>query len=315
MRALVGVAEARVEGVADAAAKPRSRSLERSVVRDWAELTKLRIAVLVLVTVAVGAFVAAGGAADPLVLLNVSIGTALLAAGSSALNQVIERETDARMARTEARPVVTGRIPVRHAAVAGLALGAAGAAWLLAAVNPLTALLGALTYALYVGAYTPLKTRSAVCTIVGAIPGAMPPLLGWTAVTERLDPGAFILFGIVFLWQFPHFLAIAWMYRDDYARAGLQMLTTRDATGALTARQMIVYGLALVPVSLAPSLVGMAGATYFVGALVLSLVFLALSVGFALRATRERARYCLLTSLVYLPALLSLLMIDLSAAG
>jgi protoheme IX farnesyltransferase len=140
----------------------------------------------------------------------------------------------------------------------------------------------------------------------------MPPLMGWTAVTGRLDPDAFILFAIVFLWQFPHFLAIAWMYRDDYARAGLEMLTPRDATGAMTARQMLAYGLALVPVSLAPTLVGMAGVAYFVGALVLGLVFLALCVAFAFRATRERARHCLFASLVYLPAIMTLLLIDLS---
>ncbi len=284
---------------------------ERASLRDYVELTKARIAVLVVATVAVGAFAAARGAADPLTLLHVAAGTALLAAGSSVLNQLIERDTDAKMVRTESRPVVTGRVSAREALVLGVMLASAGAAWLFLGVNVLSGALGVATLALYVGAYTPLKTRTPLCTIVGAVPGAMPPLIGWAAVAGRLEPEAFLLFATVFLWQFPHFLAIAWMYRDDYGRAGLAIITTRDATGAMTARQMLAYGLVLVPVSVAPALAGLAGPIYFAGTLAASVLFLTLSCAFALRATRARARVCLYGSLVYLPVVLTLLMVDL----
>lgn len=280
---------------------------------DYLELTKPRVAVLVLVTVVVGAVVASGGTPDFWRLLHAVLGTAFVAAAGSALNQYLERDTDAQMRRTRNRPLPTGRLAPAAACRFAAVLAIGGLAYLALAVNVLTAVVGAVTFVLYVFAYTPLKRRTSLNTLVGAVPGALPPVMGWAAVRGSLDPEAGLLFLIVFLWQFPHFLAIAWLYREDYARAGLKMLPVVDWGGKTTGRQMVSYTMALVPVSLAPSALGLAGPVYFFGALALSTLLLACCLSFTLFESRAKARYLLRASLVYLPLLMALLMLDVPA--
>jgi protoheme IX farnesyltransferase len=241
---------------------------------DFAELTKPRITSLVLVTAAVG--YAVGGLGDFSVsrFLLFMAGTALLCAGASALNQFYERDTDARMVRTSRRPLPAGRMRPEEALVFGLALSGAGLA-LLVFVNPLTLLLGALSLASYVLAYTPLKRVTSLCTVVGAVPGALPPLMGWAAARGSLGAAGWGLFAILFLWQLPHFLAIGWLYREDYARGGFPMLAVTDRDGSSTGRQAVLYATALLPVTLAAGLLAAAGKGYLWGALVLGVAFLA----------------------------------------
>ena len=278
---------------------------------DLAELTKPKITLLVAVTTAAGFLLGAqGGAVAPLLLLHALAGTALVASGAAALNQVLERDTDARMRRTAGRPLPAGRLHPDVALAWGVGLVLAGLAYLAVGVNLLTALVGAVSAALYVFAYTPLKRVSSLATLVGAVPGALPPVMGWTAVRDNLEPGAWALFGILFLWQLPHFLSIAWLYRDDYAQGGFPMLSVADPDGRRTARQAVLYGAALVPVSLLPSVLGLTGTAYFVGALALSLAFLGCSVAFAAARTPARARRLLLASVLYLPAILLVMLID-----
>ena len=284
--------------------------LPRSRVGDYVELTKPRVAVLVLFTVAAGAWLAGRSELDPLLLLHTVAATALVAAGASALNQLIERHSDARMRRTENRPLPSGRLQPVEVLLFGLALGVAGLAYLgLATRQPLAVLVAATTFVLYAFVYTPLKRVSTLNTLVGAVPGALPPVIGWAAVRGTLTPEAGILFAILFLWQVPHFLAIAWIYRDEYARAGLCMLPVVDPTGKITGRQMVLYCLALVLVSLLPALVGHAGPVYFAGAVLLGLVFLRATLGFLTDVGNRRARRVLRASLLYLPLLLALLLV------
>ena len=297
-----------------ALARPRARAqtvLARRLA-DYVELTKPRITLMALVTVAVGAFMASGGSLDAMLLVHTILGTGLVAAGSSVLNQILERDTDARMRRTENRPLPARRMGVAEALAFGVVLSVIGVSYLSLAVNPLTSLLATATLLLYVFAYTPLKRWTSLNTVIGAIPGALPPVLGWAAVRGSVSAEAWILFLIVFLWQFPHFLAIAWMYREDYARAGLKMLPVVDLSGGMTGRQMIGYSTALLPVSLGPSVVGMTGSAYFFGAASLGLVLIGFACTFALGASQSSARNLLRASLVYLPALLSFMMLDLS---
>lgn len=275
---------------------------------DFVELTKPRIAVMVLFTVAVGALLAHRGAPEPVQLLHTLLGTALVACGASALNQFLERRSDAHMRRTENRPLPAGRLSPLEVFVFGLALGAAGLIYLaLSLRHPLAAGVAGVTFLSYVFVYTPLKRRTTLNTLVGAVPGALPPVIGWTAATGRLDAAAIGLFLIVFLWQVPHFLAIAWIYRDDYNRAGLKMLPGADATGGLTARQMVLYCAALIPVSLVPVWCGQAGWIYAAGAALLGAGFLWTACGFLRDRSLAQARRVLRASLVYLPALLALL--------
>jgi protoheme IX farnesyltransferase len=242
------------------------------------------------------------------VLATALLGTALVAAGASVLNQVLERDTDALMLRTQSRPIPSGRVRPAPATIVGALLTAAGLATLLVAGRPLATAVALATWLSYLFAYTPLKRRTPLATLVGAVPGALPPVIGWAAATQRLDAGAFMLFAILFLWQVPHFLAIAWLYRDDYARAGFPMLPVLDREGSFTARQAVLHSLALLLVSLAPAAAGLAGGAYAGGALLLGV---ALTL-FALRLARARdlvaARGLFLASLVYLPALSSLLL-------
>jgi len=266
---------------------------------------------MALLTVAAGAVLASGGAPDWRITTHALVGAALVAAGASALNQWSEREVDARMRRTRDRPLPAGRLQPGEVLVLGIASAAGGVVYLAAALaSALAAVVAALTLLTYVLVYTPLKRRTPLNTLVGAIPGALPPVIGWTAVRGSVGAEAGALFAVLFLWQVPHFLAIAWIYREDYGRAGLCMLPSVDPEGTATGRQMIVYCLALVAASLMPVEVGGAGPVYLAGALILGIGFLAYAVGFSLRRSTERARGVLRASLIYLPALLTLWLLD-----
>lgn len=277
---------------------------------DYAELTKPRIALLVLLTVAAGYRLGSAGDWRLAPLVLASIGILLVAAGSSALNQYLERRTDARMTRTRNRPLPAGRLRPWEVLTFGLASAAVGCVWLWFLINPLTAILCGSTFVLYAFIYTPLKRLSSFCTAVGAIPGALPPVLGWTAAGGSLDLGALSLFGIMFLWQFPHFLAIAWLYREQYAAAGLRMLPNRMPAPRVTGLMATGYALALLPISLLPVHLGLAGTWYGVAALVLGLWYLAASLRFAWTEDRRSARRVLWVSLFYLPTVLGCLTID-----
>jgi protoheme IX farnesyltransferase len=294
-----------------AAACTSALPLPRSRVADYLELTKPRVAVLVLFTVAAGAWLASRAEPDALILLHTVVGTALVAAGASALNQLLEKHTDALMRRTENRPLPSGRLQPLEVLVFGAALGAGGLAYLgLTVRQPLAVVVAAFTFLTYVFLYTPLKRKTTFNTLVGAVPGALPPVIGWAAVRGSIGPEVIVLFLILFLWQVPHFLAIAWIYREDYLRAGLRMLPTVDATGGMTGRQMVGYCLALIPVSLAPVALGLAGPVYLIGAVLLGAGFLANALGFLRTTSNAQARRVLRASLVYLPVLLALLLLQ-----
>lgn len=291
-----------------AQATPRNMAMTRSssISADLLELAKPRITAMVVITTAAGYWLGATHAAV-LPFLFTLLATALIAAGAGCLNQVIEARTDAAMERTRNRPVASGRIGKPLATGFGLLLSVTGAVLLLFAANPLTSALGLLTLLLYTLVYTPMKRVSSLCTIVGAIPGAIPPMMGWTAATNNISVEAWILFGILFFWQMPHFLAIAWMYRDDYKRGEQPMLPVSDGGGSATARQILLYSLGLLPVSLLPGILGMAGPSYFDGAVLLGVVFLASAVHTAIQRSATAARILLRVSVLYLPLLLLLL--------
>jgi protoheme IX farnesyltransferase len=270
------------------------------------------VTALVLVTTLVGYYLGAegAGAAEGLRLLHALLGTGLLASGAAALNQWLEREHDRNMRRTANRPLPSGRLAPIEALLFGAGLAVAGIAYLAATVNGLTAAIGAATLVSYAFIYTPLKRVSSLCTIVGAVPGALPPLMGWAAARGALGAEAWTLFAILFVWQLPHFHAIAWMYREDYTRAGYRMVSVGDPDGSATSRQIAAFSFALVPISLAPAWFGMSGPVYFYGALLLGLSHLALGLAVVAYRSRPSARGLFLGSLVYLPVLLGLLTID-----
>jgi len=282
----------------------------RRVLTDLVALTKPRVVLMVLVTTLVGYYVGLTGAADWARLLHLALGTVLAAGGTLALNQYWERDVDARMERTRARPLPDGRLMPLEALAFGGAITALGIAYLAAFVGMAPAMVTLATFALYLFAYTPLKLRSPLCTIVGAVPGALPPVTGWLAARDEAGLGAWILFGILFLWQLPHTLAIARLYRDDYARAGVRVLPVIDPHGTSAERQIVTGCLALLGVSLLPTLTGLAGGVYFAGALALGLAFVALGAWQALTPSPGGARRVLFASLLYLPALLALLALD-----
>ncbi len=261
----------------------------------------------VVLSAITGFCVASRGRLDYSALLTMGAGVGLLASGLSALNQFFERKLDARMRRTELRPLPSGKIAPKSALLFGLLLSAAALAVLALAINPLTGLLGVLTLVSYLFVYTPLKTRTTVSTAIGALPGAMPPLLGWAAVHNEVSVGGWVLFAILFLWQFPHFLAIAWMYREDYERAGVKVLPVVEPEGRVTGQQIMAYTLLLLPVSLLPAMMNLAGTVYFVGALLLGVGLLYFSARAARAKTAWQARRLLLASVIYLPALYALL--------
>ena len=283
--------------------------LARASAADWLELTKPRITTMVVFTALVGFVTATSASPWTGLLLAALAGTGLVAAGASALNQVLERDTDALMHRTRTRPIPAGRIRPLEASLFGALLTVAGLALLGGLNGPLAALVAFSTWASYLFLYTPLKRRSHLATLVGAVPGALPPVIGWAAASDRLEPGAFILFAIVFLWQIPHFLAIAWLYRDDYERGGLKVLPVIDREGRLTGRQAVLHSVALLVVSLAPVAAGLGGTPYLVGALTLGVGLTLAALQLARLRSLPAARYLFLASVLYLPALTSLLLL------
>jgi len=284
---------------ADAVALPAARSRAS----DFVAIAKPRLNTLVVASSLAG-YVMGGGEISnaPRVILTV-LGTALVAGGASAFNQVMERSTDALMRRTRSRPLPDGRLQPGESLVFAALASITGLVILGAGVNPISAVVALTTLLTYVLVYTPLKRRSSLATVIGAIPGALPPVIGWTAARGELSQGAWVLFGIVFLWQMPHFLSIAWIYREDYARAGFPMLPVVEPAGHSTARQATFYCAALLPVSMAPTLIGLTNTVYFVAAFVLGLLFLALTLKFARTRAVPDARRLFFGSIIYLPIL------------
>jgi protoheme IX farnesyltransferase len=277
---------------------------------DFVALAKPRLNLLVVASTLVGYAMADGDSLGGLRVGGLLLGTALVAGGASAFNQVAERDLDALMKRTRSRPLPDQRLQPLEALLFGSALTLAGLLLILTSTNVLAAGVALATLLSYVAVYTPLKRRSSFGTVIGAIPGALPPIIGWAASSGSLPPQAWTLFGIMFLWQLPHFLAIAWMYREDYARAGFPMLAVLEPGGRSTGRQSVVYAAALLPLSLAPTLMRMAGELYFAGALVLGLAFLWLVIRFALSRSARDARRVFFGSIAYLPALWILMIAD-----
>lgn len=277
---------------------------------DYLALTKPRLNLLVIVTAAVGYYLGAGNRLDLATMVHAIGGTALVAGGSAAFNQLWERRVDALMERTRQRPVAGGRLSNAEAFWFALALCAGGLLWLALGTNLLATGVALVTLLTYVVIYTPLKLKTSFATVVGAVPGALPPMIGWVAATNTLSREGWVLVAIVFFWQMPHFLAIAWLCRDDYGRAGFPMLPVIEPDGRSTAYQVATYASALVPVSLTPALVGLAGPTYFLVALLLGLAFLYFSLRFAFTRTRRDARALFLASITYLPLLLAVLLFD-----
>lgn len=288
---------------------PRADGL-RGVLSVYKELTKFRLSMMVVITAAVGYVLASANGVSWLGLAICSLGVLLTAGCANALNQVVERRRDAIMPRTMGRPLPSDRVSVAHATAFALLIGLAGLAMLHVLVHPMAAALAAANILLYVAVYTPLKTRSTLNTLVGAIVGAIPPMIGWVAAAGRFDAGAWVLAAILFAWQMPHFLALAWMYRDDYAQGGYRMLPIVDESGRLTAMTALLYCLALVPASLMVTLIGVTGWVYLVGALVLGGWFTACAVRLVQRRDRVSARKLFLVSVVYLPLLLCLQVVD-----
>jgi len=291
--------------MSDVMALPRPAGFS---VRDYLELSKSRIVMMVLITTAAGYFFAAPHV-DWALLLNALAGTALVAAGTNALNQYIERDHDARMKRTRLRPLPDGRISPRAALLFSIAIAIIGTVYLGLAVNWLTAALGAFTLTTYIFVYTPLKRVSTICTLIGAIPGAIPPLMGWTAATGSIRAGGWIIFAILFFWQLPHFMAISWMYRDDYARGGFAMLAVQDKDGQTTARHAVFYSFALLTVSVLPPLFGLSTFVYLTGAVIAGAALTFASFAFLASRTPARARRLFMASNIYLVVMMALLVL------
>ena len=283
---------------------------EKSWSAVFADLVKARLTTLVLLTTLVGFYLGARGAMNVTLMFNALAATALLAAGASALNQLLEREYDAKMRRTQDRPLPSGRLQPTTVAIFGGACSVAGLVYLSLAVNLLTSVIGAVTLVSYLFIYTPLKRVTWLNTVIGAVPGALPPLMGWTAARGELSGEGWALFAILFFWQLPHFFAIAWIYRDEYAKAGFKMLPGIDPDGSRTAQQSVSNTLALLVVSLCPFVFKMAGTTYLAGALVLSAGFLWCAIRFSRQLTLARARQLFFASIIYLPLLLALMVWD-----
>jgi protoheme IX farnesyltransferase len=283
--------------------------LARASAADWLELTKPRITMMVVFTAMVGFVVASPASPWSSLLTAALVGTGLVAGGASVLNMVMERDTDALMRRTRTRPIPAGRIRPAEARWFGALLTLSGLALLASLCGALSALVAFSTWASYLFLYTPLKRKTHLSTIVGAVPGALPPVIGWAAASGRLEPGAFILFAIVFLWQIPHFLAIAWLYREDYERGGFPMLPVIDREGRITGRQAVLHSVALVVVSLAPVAAGLGDALYLAGAVVLGIALTLAALQLARARNVVAARTLFVASVLYLPALTSLLLL------
>ncbi len=294
------------------------RTRATSVLRDYAELTKLRVTSLIIMTAWCGYFFGAHKAGISwfsLGLLHALIGIGLVSSGTAALNEVMEHDVDGHMRRTALRPIPAGRMSLAHAMIVGLLMSIGGSFYLAIFTNPLTGLLTFLTSVVYLAAYTPLKRVSPVCTFVGAFPGAMPGVLGWTAVRGHLEWETAVLFAILFVWQFPHFFSIAWLYREDYEKGGIKMLPVVEEDGKSTAHRILIYSIALIPISLLPSYMGMAGKIYLVGASALGCAMLYfgirlafLNLPLATARSKKRARHVLQATVIYLPLLFALMM-------
>ena len=294
-----------------------------ALLRDYSVLVKVRVTTLIMLTAWCGAYLAAaksGFATLSWTVFHALIGIGLVSGGTAAINEVMERDLDARMRRTAGRPLVTKSLSVVHASVIAFGMTIGGVAYLWLTTNWQTALLTGLTSASYLMVYTPMKQVHPICTFLGAFPGAMPPLLGWVAVRGRIDPEAIVLFAIMFFWQFPHFHSIAWLYREDYENAGVRMLPVVHSDGRSTVRAIVLYAAALVPVTLAPTLMGMAGRIYFAGALLLGLALLWISLRMwtmklapVVAESKPRARQLLQATVLYLPLLFALMMLDRAA--
>jgi heme o synthase len=293
----------------EAESGPPSRAL-RDRTSDFIELTKPKLTLLVLFTTFVGFCTGIPGAIPFALLLHTLIGTGLMSGGASAFNMYSERQTDALMVRTALRPLVSGRLRSGQALLFALFMSISGLVYLYILVNHLTSLLSAIILACYLFLYTPLKTKTWLSTLVGAVPGALPIVMGWTAATGSLSSGAWILFAMVFCWQIPHFYAIGWMYRDDYRRAGLPVLSVVDMNGTRTGRQAMAFIGLLMAISLMPLPMDMADSLYAIGAICLGFLFLAFGISFARTRSRLSARRLFLVSAIYLPILLLLLVLD-----
>jgi protoheme IX farnesyltransferase len=283
---------------------------EKSWFAVWSDLVKARLTFLVLLTTLVGFYVGARGPMDYGLLFHTMLGTALLACGAAALNQLWEREHDAKMRRTESRPLPSGRLQPETVLLFGGACSVGGLIYLTVAVSLLTSFIGAVTLVSYLFIYTPLKRVTWLNTAIGAVPGALPPLMGWAAARGEVGGGGWALFAILFFWQIPHFLAIAWLYREEYAKAGFVMLPAVDPEGERTGRQALSHSLGLLLASLGPAAFGLVGPVYLLGALVLGLVFIGSAVRFTRQMSLVRARKLFLTSILYLPLLLGLMVLD-----
>lgn len=277
---------------------------------DYLSLTKPDVTALVVISTLAGFYLGSVGSVDLWLLLHALIGTTMVSGGTAAFNHYLERADDARMRRTARRPLPAGRMQPGAAFWFAAALSAGGVLYLVLLTNGLAGLLAFLTWASYLFVYTPLKKRTTLCTAVGAFPGAMPPLIGWAAARNSLGTEAWILYAILFLWQFPHFLSIAWIYREDYARGGLMMLPVVDPSGRATGRQMVFCSLALFPVALLPSLLGMAGEVYLLAAVFLGITFFWYTLRTARLLSTLNARRLLQTTIIYLPLLFAFLMLD-----
>jgi protoheme IX farnesyltransferase len=280
------------------------------VFQEYLKLTKPRITLLILISTAVGYCFGIGSHLNAFTLLNALLGTTLMAAGAATLNQWYERNIDSKMNRTRTRPIPAGTIEAHHALYFGTALSILGAMDLWSFTNMLAAALGLITSFAYLFVYTPLKQKTSICTTIGAVPGAIPPLIGFAAASGHLNLQAWVLFGILFLWQFPHFHAIAWMYREDYARGDIKMLAATHPDGKALSRQIIVTLLLLIPITLAPAFVHMAGEVYFIAALLLGIGFLYFGVQICIERSYARARRLLLASVIYMPVLFAFLVFD-----
>ena len=297
---------------------PRSSAL--TLARDYTELTKLRVTTLIIMTAWCGYYFGAlksGVSSVSWSLFHTLLGIGLVSGGAAALNEVMEWDTDSRMRRTAQRPIPAGRMGFLHATLVGVLMTLGGALYLGWALNPLTAWLALATSAVYLGAYTPLKKVRPICTFVGAFPGAMPGVLGWTAARGRLEWGALVMFAIVFFWQFPHFYSIAWLYRQDYEDGGIRMLPVVEPDGKSTGRQILLYSVALIPISLLPTFLGMSGRLYLAGALVLGIALLycgwrlaTLKAAPSTAQSKQRARQLLQATVLYLPLLFALMMLN-----
>ena len=282
----------------------------REKLAAYVELTKPRIAFMLVLTSAAGFYLGSGQDFNFALFINSMIGIALLAFGVATLNQYIERKTDALMKRTARRPLPLNTLTPNEALIFGTVLCAVAELYLLFLVNGLTAFLGLIVIVGYVLLYTPLKTRTSASTAIGALPGAMPPLMGWTSAADGINLGAWTLFALLFLWQFPHFLAIACMYKEEYAKAGIKMLPALEKDGKITARQIMLFTILMIPVSLAPFFIGMSGIYYLIGASLLGIWFLWASIEAARAKTIEKSRKLLLVSVLYLPILFALMVFN-----